>query len=410
MKKWRSLELHTQILIGLILGAIVGLIFGPKAKVIEPVGKVFIRLIRMIIVPLVFSSLVVGVASIGNIKKLGRIGGKTIGFYLLTTAFAIIVGLLFGNIMQPGVGVDMNLNNATMEGAKAPNPGETILNLVPKNPLTAMVDANMLQIIIFSIFLGIAIALTKEKGEIFKNFFDSFAEVMYKLTEIVMNFAPYGVFALIATVVGSFGLSVLLPLIKVIIAVYLGCLVHWIITYGSLIKFLTDLDVMEFFKGITSAQLFAFSTCSSSGTLPVTTKCAKENLGVSNQISSFVLPLGATINMDGTALYQGVCALFVAQVYGIDLSFVQQLTIVLTATLASIGTAGVPSAGLIMLTLALKSVGLPLDGVALVAGIDRVLDMARTTTNITGDSAVAALIETTESNDTTTDDLEVVDG
>ncbi|TDX51608.1 dicarboxylate/amino acid:cation symporter [Orenia marismortui] len=396
IKKWNGLELHTKILIGLILGIIVGVIFGPKTDLIEPIGQLFIRLIRMVIIPLVFSSLIVGAASVGDPKSLGRIGSKTIAFYLCTTAFAVIIGLVLGNVIQPGIGLSLDVGNVSMEAKEAPPLSQTLINIVPKNPIVALQQGNMLQIIVFALFIGVSISLVGKKGEPVLNFFDSFAEIMYKLTALVMEFAPFGILALIASVVGSFGLSVLLPLLKVIIAVYLGCLIHWLITYGGAIKFFSRLSLVKFFKGIASAQIFAFSTCSSSGTLPVTTKCCRDNLGVSDKISSFVLPLGATINMDGTALYQGVCALFVAQVYGIDLNIAQQFTVVLTATLASIGTAGVPSAGLIMLTLTLKSVGLPLEGVALIAGIDRILDMARTVTNITGDSAATVIVASSE--------------
>lgn len=396
INKWNDLQLHSKILIGLILGVLVGLIFGPQASLIKPIGDVFIRLIRMIIVPLVFSSLVVGAASVGEPKRLGRIGGKTILFYLVTTAFALIIGLFLGNIIQPGVGLDMDVGQVAMKAAETPSLADTLVQMVPKNPVVALSEGNMLQIIVFALLIGITIALVGKKADPVLNVFDSFAEVMYKLTEMIMKFAPYGVLALIASVVGSYGLSVLLPLLKVIIAIYLGCLLHWLITYTGAIKLFSDLRVSKFFKGIRSAQIFAFSTCSSSGTLPVTTECTRENLGVSDKISSFVLPLGATINMDGTAIYQGVCVLFVAQVYGMDLSMAQQLTVVLTATLASIGTAGVPSAGLVMLTMILKSVGLPLEGVALIAGVDRILDMARTATNITGDSAAAVVVAASE--------------
>lgn len=390
------MKLHTKIFIGLIAGIIVGIIVGPSIAIIKPIGDLFIRMIRMIIVPLVLSSLVVGAASIGDIKTLGRIGGKTIGFYLVTTALAVIIGLILGNILMPGVGLELKVENPEVKDVTPPTIGETLINLVPKNPVAAMANGDMLQIIVFALFLGIAMTLVGDKGKTVLDFFDSFAEIMYKLTGVIMQFAPYAVFALIAPIVGKYGLSVIMPLIKVILAVYVGCILHWIIVYSPMVRIFGKMNPITFFRNIAPAQLYAFSTCSSSGTLPLTMECARENNRVSNKIASFVLPLGATINMDGTALYQGVCALFIAQVYGIDLSLGQQLTIVLTATLASIGTAGVPGAGLIMLTLALKSVGLPLEGLALVAGIDRILDMMRTCTNITGDSAVAVAIAATE--------------
>jgi Na+/H+-dicarboxylate symporter len=349
----------------------------------------------MIIVPLVLSSLVVGTASMGDVKKLGRIGGKTIAYYLITTAIAVTIGLILGNLIDPGAGLSIPVN-ASVEAKAAPKLVDTLLNIIPTNPLSAMVDGNMLQIIAFALFIGIGITLVGEKGKPFLNFFDSMAEVMYKITAVVMSYAPIGVFALITPVVAANGPAVLLPLAKVIAAVYVGCFLHAAITYSSIVKAFAKLNPLTFFKGALPATTVAFSTCSSSGTLPVTIKSAQDNLGVSESVSSFVLPLGATINMDGTALYQGVCALFVAQVYGLDLTLAQQVTIVLTATLASIGTAGVPGAGFIMLTMVLQAVGLPLEGSALIAGIDRVLDMARTSINVTGDLSAAVVIAATE--------------
>lgn len=253
INKWNELQLHSKILIGLILGVLVGLIFGPQASLIKPIGDVFIRLIRMIIVPLVFSSLVVGAASVGDPKRLGRIGGKTILFYLVTTAFAVIIGLFLGNIIQPGVGLDMDVGQVAMKAAETPSLADTLVQMVPKNPVVALSEGNMLQIIVFALLIGITIALVGKKADPVLNVFDSFAEVMYKLTEMIMKFAPYGVLALIASVVGSYGLSVLLPLLKVIIAIYLGCLLHWLITYTGAIKLFSDLRVSKFFKGIRSA-------------------------------------------------------------------------------------------------------------------------------------------------------------
>ena len=269
--------------------------------------------------------------------------------------------------------------------------------MVPKNPVEAMASGSVLQIIVFALMLGVAINLAGEKGKPVASVFESFAEIMYKMTHIVMSFAPYGVFALMAWVAGKYGLDVLLPLGMVILGVYVGCIVHVLLTLtGGGIMLLARLNPVRYWRGIIDAQAVAFTTTSSSGTLPVTMECAQTNLGVSRPISSFVLPLGATINMDGTALYQGVAALFVAQAFGIDLSTGQYVTIILTSTLASIGSAGVPGAGLIMLSLVLTSVGLPLEGLAVIAGIDRILDMARTTVNVTGDLMVSVLIAKSE--------------
>lgn len=392
----KKISLLTKILIGLIVGVLAGIIFGPKVAVVKPLGDLFLRLIMMIVVPLVFASLVVGAASTGDVKKLGRIGGKTMIYYLSTTAFAVIIGLILGNLAGVGKGLNLDIGKAAFEAKKAPSIIETLLNIVPTNPVASMSGGNMLQIIVFALFLGIAITLVGQKGKPALDFFESFAEVMYRITGMVMAFAPYGVFGLVAPIVGKYGADVLLPLIKVILVVYIGCILHAGITYSSLVYTFSRMSPLKFFKGFFPAMAVAFSTSSSSGTLPVTMRATEENLGVSKRISSFMLPLGATVNMDGTALYQGVCALFIAQIYGIDLSFVQQMQVVLAATLASIGTAGVPGAGLIMMTMVLQAVGLPLEGIALIAGIDRILDMIRTTVNVTGDAAGAVVVAATE--------------
>ena len=394
------MHLSTKILIGLGLGVLAGLGSGaeglPFMKAwIAPFGSIFLNLIKMIIVPLVFASLIVGVSGLGDARKIGRIGTKTIAYYLGTTAFAIVLGLALGTLVQPGLGLTMPGGEVKAAAKAAPPLMKVIVDIFPSNPLDSMLKANMLQIIVFALFLGGGIAVAGEKGQPAYKFFDALAEAGYAVVGMIMKFAPIGVFALIAPVVAANGPSVLLPLLKVIICVYLGCFLHAAVVYGSMLKFIGNYSPVEFFKNILPAQLVAFSTCSSSATLPVNMECVQK-MGVSKEVSSFVLPLGATINMDGTALYQGVCALFVAQIYGIDLTSAQMMTIILTGTLASIGTAGVPGAGLIMLTLVLQSVGLPLEGVALVAGIDRVLDMPRTTVNITGDAVVAYLVDKSE--------------
>lgn len=391
----KGIPLIWKITIGFVLGALAGLFLGPRVMIVDPVGKIFITLLKMLIVPLVFSSLVVGVSSIGDPKTLGRIGIKTIILYLLTTAVAITIGLAMGNFFQPGAG--MAIEGVAAAAAKTPpTMSQVIIGMFPKNPINAMAQGKMLQIIVFALFFGIAALMAGEKGKPVINLMDSIAETMYKVTAIVMELAPYGVFALIAVTVSKYGVSVLAPFAKVIGAVYLGCIIHAIVVYSGLVTLVTRKSPMWFFKGIREASLTAFVTRSSSATLPVTMKCTQENMGISEKISSFVLPLGATINMDGTALYQGVCALFIAQAFGIDLSIGAQVGIIVTATLASVGTAGVPGAGLIMLTLVVTQSGLPMEGVALVAGIDAVLDMARTSLNVTGDACVTTVIAKTE--------------
>ena len=392
---WKKMPLWQKIFIGLCLGLVAGLTLGQSALVFKPIGTLFINLIKMLIVPLIFVTLITGITSMEDMQKMKRIGMKTFFIYLLTTAVAITIGLGLGTLMEPGVGV--SLETASVVAAKeAPSLVNTLLNIVTKNPVASLADGNILQIIFFAIMLGISINLAGENGKPVAKFFQSFSEVMFKMTDIVISFAPFGVFGLMAWVSASYGLDVLFSLGKVILGVYVGAVIHMVLTMGGSLLFFAKLNPLTFFKGILSAQSVAFTTTSSSGTLPVTTQNVVNNLGVSRPIASFVLPLGATINMDGTALYQGVCVVFIAQAFGIDLSFANYMTIVLTSTLASIGTAGVPGAGLIMLSLVLSSVGLPMEGIAIIAGIDRILDMARTTVNVTGDAMVSVLVSKSE--------------
>jgi len=393
-------NLSTKILIGLALGIIAGLELGAEGAAfakawIGPLGTIFMNMIKMVIVPLVFSSLVVGVCSLGDIKKVGRIGIKTVAYYLGTTAFAIVIGLVIGTVMEPGAGMSMPAGTAKVAAKAAPPIMKVIVDIFPTNPMEAMLKANMLQIIVFSLFVGVGITAVGEKADYLKHTLNGLAEVSYKIVGMIMSVAPIGVFGLITPVVAANGPAVLLPLLKVVIAVYLSCLLHAIFVYGALLKFIGGTDVARFFKEVSPASLMAFSSCSSGGTLPLTMSCVQK-LGVSKEVSSFVLPLGATINMDGTAAYQGVCALFIAQLYGIDLTGAQYFTIIITGTLASIGTAGVPGAGFIMLTMILTALGLPLEGSALIAGIDRILDMPRTSVNVTGDAVVTYLVDKSE--------------
>ena len=393
---WSRLELWKKILIGMILGVVVGTVMGPDAEILKPIGTLFINAIKMLIVPLVFFSLIVGITSMQDTKKMGRIGIKAIVLYLGTTAVAITIGLGLAAIFTPGEGLNMVAASTDTAAQEAPSLIQTILNMIPKNPVGALAAGNILQIIIFAIGLGVSLALIGEKADPAVKLFESLAEAMYKLTELVMKLAPYGVFGLMAWVAGKYGLEVLLPLIKVVAVVFLGALIHIVVFYSGMISLVGRLNPVRYLKGLTNPAAVAFTTTSSSGTLPATIKAAREELGVSKGVSSFVLPLGATINMDGTALYQGVCALFIAQAFGIDLAASDYITIILTATLASVGTAGVPGAGLIMLSLVLTTVGLPIEGLAIVAGIDRILDMARTTVNICGDMMVSVLVAKSE--------------
>ncbi|MFA1821921.1 dicarboxylate/amino acid:cation symporter [Virgibacillus oceani] len=385
-----------QILIAFVLAIAVGLLFGENASVVEPLGDLFLRLIQFIIVPLILATIIVGVTSAGNIRKLGRLGGKMITYYLLTSFMAISIGLLAGFVLSPGTGLDVIPDAGAEEPAETVGIVDTLLSIVPTNPVEALSTANILQIIFFAVFLGIGITLVGEKATPVRRFFDGLSEIMYKITNLVMLLVPLGVFGLLAPIVGQYGIDVLMPLIKLIAAVFIGCIVHAAVTYSIAVKTIGKLNPLTFFKGILPAATVAFSTASSSGTLPVTMKNTQENLGVSKQTSSFTLPLGATINMDGTALYQGVAVMFIAQYYGVELTFTQIITVALVATLASIGTAGVPGAGLIMLTMVLTAINLPLAGIALIASVDRILDMMRTAVNITGDASAAVVVESSE--------------
>jgi len=391
---WNRLPLWQQILVGMVIGIVTGGIIGPQAIVLKPIGTIFVNAIKMLIVPLVFCSLIVGVTSMQDTGKMGRLGLKSLVFYLLTTAIAISIGLVLGHFLAPGEG--MNLIAKEQEVVKeAPSLVNTLVSIIPNNPVKALASGNILQIIVFALALGVSLNMIGDHGKPAIAIFTSLAEAMYKLTGLVMILAPYGVFGLMAWVAGAYGMSVLLPLIKVIAAVYIGCLLHVYGFYGAVITIIGRLNPMRFFRGIVDAQAIAFTTSSSAGSLPVSLRCS-QRLGASRGTSSFILPLGATINMDGTALYQGVTALFVAQAFGVPLSPGDYATIIATATLASIGTAGVPGAGLVMLTLVLTTVGLPMEGVALIAGIDRLLDMARTMVNVSGDLMVTTLVAKSE--------------
>jgi Na+/H+-dicarboxylate symporter len=370
---------------------------------VRPVGTAFMRLIKMVIVPLVFSSLLVGVASLGDVRKLGRLGGKTIGLYLVTTAIAVSIGLACAHVIQPGSWVGEadraslqaqfsgDASNRAADAANAPSTVDNILNIIPDNPLESLSSGNMLQIIFFAVVFGVALTLLDDKkGTPVVNFFDRVQQAMVVVIHIVMALAPYGVAALVADVVGQSGVSVLSALLVYAVTVLLGLLLQAILVYGGIVRFLGRLPLLSFLKAIRPAQLIAFSTSSSSATLPVSMECAEENLGISNSVSSFVLPLGSTVNMDGTALYQGVAAIFIAQVFQVDLSLGDQLAIVASATMASVGAAGVPGAGIVTLAMVLTATGIPAVGIALILGMDRLLDMFRTAVNVTGDLAVTA--------------------
>lgn len=396
MNKTKSSRLPLWILLSLGLGITAGLILGALGAEhiaetwIRPFGTLFLNLVRMLVVPLVFSSIVVGTCGLGDARSMGRIGLGTVLFYLATTAAAVTLGLAIGNFFPIGRSLGLPIP-AGGESAEAVSPVETLLNIIPNNPVAALAEGNMLQIIFFAVALGGAAVLIGEKSSPLIQVCESLAQAMYALTGAIMKLAPFAVFALITPVAAAYGPDVLLPLAGVAAAVYGACAVHMLVVYPAAVGGLGRMSPLRFFRESGSAILFAFSSASSAAALPFSMEAA-ERLGVPRSVRSFVLPLGATINMDGTAIYQGVCALFIANAYGIPLDLGQQLTIILTCTLSSIGTAGVPGAGTIMLGMVLQAAGLPLEGVGLVWGIDRILDMARTAVNITGDLACSVVI------------------
>jgi Na+/H+-dicarboxylate symporter len=422
--KWYK-KLHWQIIIGLVLGLLWGLfssfigINQFTQDFIRPFGTIFINLLKLIAVPLVLASLVVGVTSLNDMTKLSRMGGKTIGIYMITTVLAITIGLTVVNIMQPGKTLPEETRMTLMESYSQNLEGRSesaqellersplhfFVDIVPENFIEAAADnSSMLQVVFVAILLGIGIInIPLQKGEILINMFESLNDVIIKIVDLIMKTAPYGVFALMASVIVDLAgddLSQAFTLLKALgwysIAVIIGLLLHVFIVYSSLFKIFSSMKLRDFFRAIRPAILLGFSTSSSAATLPVTMERVEKNLGVGEEVSSFVLPVGATINMDGTSLYQAIAAVFIAQALGMDLSIAQQLTIVLTATLASIGAAGVPGAGIIMLVIVLQAVQVPVEGIALILGVDRILDMCRTAVNITGDAAVSVAVAHTE--------------
>lgn len=387
-----------QILAAFVLAIIVGLLLGERATYVQPLGDLFLRLIKFIIVPLILATIIIGVTNAGDMKKLSRLGGKTIAFYLATSVIAVAIGLVVAILVSPGTGVDVELKEENIPSVETQSVIDTLLNIIPTNPVESLATANVLQIIFFAIFLGIGITLVGDKARPVERFFHGLAEIMYKITGVVMTLVPLGIFGLLTPIVGQYGLDVLMPLMKLILAVLIASILHVAVIYSIALKTLGKMNPLHFFKGILPAATVAFTTCSSSGTLPVTMKNTQENLGVSKETTSFVLPLGATINMDGTAIYQGIAVVFTAQYFGTSLSLGQLVIVALVATLASIGAAGVPGAGMVMLTMTLAAVNLPLEAIALVAGIDRILDMIRTTVNIMGDAAASVVVEQSERN------------
>ena len=397
MKKLKS-NLAAQIFIALVLAIIVGLLFGKNPdflnNYIKPFGTIFLNLLKFIVCPIVLFSILCGMISLKDIKKVGSIGVKTIIYYLGTTAVAILIGLVMGQLFK-GVFPVLSTTDLSYEAKEATPFMQVLVDIFPSNWLAPLANANMLQIIVIAIFVGFGIILVGDKADKIRVGLEQVNEVFMKVMELILKLSPVGVFCLLAPVVAANGAMIVGSLAMVLLVAYISYILHAVIVYSTTVKTMGGLSPLKFFKGMSPAMIFAFSSASSVGTLPLTLECS-EKLGADKEVASFVLPLGATINMDGTAIYQGVCAIFIASCFGIDLTLGQMATIVLTATLASIGTAGVPGAGMVMLAMVLTSVGLPVEGIALVAGVDRIFDMGRTVLNITGDASCAIIISNLE--------------
>ncbi|MBQ4862811.1 dicarboxylate/amino acid:cation symporter [Pseudoalteromonas sp. MMG013] len=413
-----KMSLTTRIMIGMIAGVAVGLLLqallGDQKELFIPLGlfdfpiksvfvdgffhiggQIFIASLKMLVVPLVFISLVCGTCSLSDPKKLGRLGGKSIGLYLITTAVAITVAISLALLVSPGVGYDIS-TNASFDAKQAPTLVEVIINMFPTNPINAMAEGNMLQVIVFALLFGISMALSGEAGKRVSAVFDDLNTVILKLVTLLMNLAPYGIFCLMAKLFTTIDIGLIYGLAKYFFVVVAALLIHAFINYSIILKVLTGLNPITFLRKMKDACLFAFSTSSSSATMPITLETATKKLGAHNSVASFTVPLGATINMDGTAIMQGVATVFIAQVFAVDLTLSDYLMVILTATLASVGTAGVPGVGLIMLAMVLNQVGLPVEGIAIIMGVDRLLDMTRTAVNVTGDCMVTCVVAKSE--------------
>lgn len=397
MAEKRRMSLPAQMGIGMVLGVIAGAIapmvsFDPQW--FRPFGQLFINLVRMLVVPLVFATLVAGAASVGDIGRLGRVAVKTLIYYFATTAVAIAIGLILADIVQPGAGLHISLEDLKAKEATPPGLVQVLMNIVPINPMESLAKGNMLQIIFFAVLMGFSLSICGEKVKAVTTFFNGMADVMIRMTNLVMIYAPIGVFALMAYTVAAQGIAVLIPLLKLVGVMYLACLLQILLVYFPCVKF-SGIGPMQFIKGISEPLMTAFSTCSSAAALS-SNLISVERLGASRPVASFTIPLGNTINMDGAAIYMGIAAIFAAAIYGIPMPFSTQMTVLFMALLASIGSMGVPGAALIMITMVFTQVGIPLEAVAIVAGVDRIMDMARTTINVMGDATAALVVSKLE--------------
>ena len=398
MEKKKHMSLAMQIFLATLLAIFAGVLLQSQAdfanNFIKPFGTIFLNLVKFIVVPIVLFSIMCGIISMSDIRKVGVIGLKTVVFYLCTTAFAVTIGLIGGNLFK-GMFPVVATTDLTYEASASASFMDTLVNIFPSNFFKPLVEGNMLQVIVMAILMGFSIILVGEKNVRVVAAFNDLNDIFMKCMELILKLSPIGVFCLLCPIIATNGPAIIGSLAMVLLTAYICYIVHAAVVYSLTVKTMGGMSPVKFFKGMMPAIMFAFSSASSVGTLPINLDCTQK-LGAKKEVASFVLPLGATINMDGTAIYQGVCAIFIASCYGIQLTLPQMLTIVLTATLASIGTAGVPGAGMVMLAMVLTSVGLPVDGIALVAGVDRIFDMGRTTVNITGDAACAIVVSNME--------------
>ncbi|WP_114784161.1 dicarboxylate/amino acid:cation symporter [Vibrio tetraodonis] len=407
MNTKKPMSLTSRVILGMVAGILTGFairsLFADNGFVdtyivnglFDVGGQIFVASLKMLVVPLVFVSLVCGTSSLKDLSTLGRMGGKTLAFYIATTTIAITFALVMGSVFQPGAGADLTAASS-FKSAEAPSLGQVIINMFPTNPISSMAEGKTLQVIVFAVLFGIAISAAGKPGERIASVFADLNEVIMKLVALLMNLAPYGVFFLMAKLFTGLGLSAITNLAEYFLVLAGTLVLHGLVTYSLMLKGFTALSPITFLKKMEDAIMFAFSTASSNATIPVSMETAKNRMGVDNRISSFTIPLGATVNMDGTAIMQGVATAFIAQAFNIDLTMGDYLMVILTATLASIGTAGVPGVGLVMLAMVLNQVGLPLEGIALIMGVDRLLDMIRTAVNITGDNAVTVIVAKSE--------------
>ncbi|WP_060981262.1 dicarboxylate/amino acid:cation symporter [Vibrio splendidus] len=407
MNTKKPMSLTGRVILGMVVGILTGFaiqsLFADSGFVnnyivngfFEVGGQIFVASLKMLVVPLVFVSLVCGTSSLKDLSTLGRMGGKTLALYIGTTAVAITLALTIGNLFQPGAGADLTAASS-FKSADAPSLGQVIIDMFPTNPIQAMAEGKTLQVIVFAVLFGIAISAAGKPGERIAAVFSDLNEVIMKLVALLMNLAPYGVFFLMAKLFSGLGLGAIWNLAEYFLVLAGTLLLHGLVTYSAMLKGFTGLSPITFLRKMEDAIMFAFSTASSNATIPVTMETAKNRMGVDNKVASFTVPLGASVNMDGTAIMQGVATAFIAQAYNIDLTMGDYLMVILTATLASVGTAGVPGVGLVMLAMVLNQVGLPLEGIALIMGVDRLLDMIRTAVNITGDSAVSIIVAKSE--------------